>query len=91
MVTFSRADDYRAAKFGMEQAIRATLSGEPHDLTAEPTAMMRAVFDLALQQSALFAITRKTKAIDIASIAKAREILSEAFREELPEEHPAES
>ncbi|MDQ6929981.1 MAG: hypothetical protein M3126_04870 [Candidatus Eremiobacteraeota bacterium] len=84
MVTFFRADEYRAAKFGLERAIVAGTS-ESFDLDRDDESIMREMFDRSLGDSALLKIERKTKALDLASIGRARDILSESFREELPE------
>ncbi|GAC1387726.1 MAG: hypothetical protein NVSMB31_00550 [Vulcanimicrobiaceae bacterium] len=85
MVTFFASDDYKAAKFGLEQAIKASVNKGEVDLAAPPEKIMREVHTLALAYSAQLPVTRKTKAVDLSSIAKAPEILNDAFREELPE------
>lgn len=84
MVTFFRADEYQAAKFGLERAI-VTGTSESFDLSRDDESIMRELFDRALNDSALLKVERKTKALNLASIERARDILSESFREELPE------
>ncbi|GAC1659849.1 MAG: hypothetical protein NVS9B12_13990 [Vulcanimicrobiaceae bacterium] len=83
MTTFFSAADYKAAKFGLQRAIALVAQTEIIDFGCESVVVMRKVYALALAQSELLKVERKTKAADMASIAKAGEVLTEAFLEEL--------